>query len=101
MGFAGPGGRQVVLCGGGAELKGIADFAQGVLGRSVRLGRPRGLVGMPEAQSTAAFSTLAGLALFEGSDNVDITNIGMPEIHNAKPAAKSVLTRWIQVFRSK
>src|SRR3546814_9332928 len=69
MGFTGPGGRQLVLCGGGAELKGIADFAQGVLGRSVRVGRPRGLVGLPEAQSTAAFSTLAGLALFAGSDN--------------------------------
>src|SRR3546814_10380199 len=77
MGFTGPGGRQLVLCGGGAELKGIADFAQGVLGRSVRVGRPRGLVGLPEAQSTAAFSTLAGIALFAGSGNVDITRIGM------------------------
>src|SRR3546814_18430987 len=37
MGFAGPGGRQGVPCGGGAELKGNADFAQGVLGRSVGL----------------------------------------------------------------
>ena len=32
LGFAGPFGRQVVLTGGGAELKGIADYAQGVLG---------------------------------------------------------------------
>src|SRR3546814_16161149 len=89
MGFTGPGGRQLVLCGGGAELKGIADFAQGVLGRSVRVGRPRGLVGLPEAQSTAAFSTLAGLALFSGSDNVDITSIGMQE--NAAPRSSDEL----------
>ena len=40
LGFAGPFGRQVVLTGGGSELKGIADYAQGVLGRAVRIGRP-------------------------------------------------------------
>ena len=34
--FYGPVGRQVVLTGGGAELKGIADYAQQALGRSVR-----------------------------------------------------------------
>lgn len=99
MGFTGPGGRQVVLCGGGAELKGIADFAQGVLGRSVRVGRPRGLVGLPEAQSTAAFTTLAGLALFAGSDNVDITSIGTEGDLVETPPGNLLLRRLIQVFR--
>src|SRR3546814_7200149 len=96
MGFTGPGGRQLVLCGGGAELKGIADFAQGVLGRSVRVGRPRGLVGLPEAQSTAAFSTLAGLALFAGSDNVEITSIGMQENAAPRPLGNAMLGKLIQ-----
>ena len=41
LGFTGPVGRQVVLTGGGAELKNIADYMQGVLGRSVRVGRPK------------------------------------------------------------
>ena len=41
FGFTGPVGRQVVLTGGGAELKNIADYMQGVLGRAVRVGRPR------------------------------------------------------------
>src|SRR3546814_2126331 len=40
LGFIGPVGRQVVLTGGGAELKGIADYAQSALGRAVRIGRP-------------------------------------------------------------
>ena len=40
LGFTGPVGRQVVLTGGGAELKNIADYMQGVLGRAVRVGRP-------------------------------------------------------------
>ena len=46
LGFTGPVGRQVVLTGGGAELKNIADYMQGVLGRAVRVGRPRQLTGL-------------------------------------------------------
>ncbi len=41
MGFVKPVGGQVVLTGGGAELKNIADYMQGVLGRAVRVGRPK------------------------------------------------------------
>ena len=67
----GPFGRQVVLTGGGAELKGIADYAQGVLGRAVRIGRPA-MPGLPEAHSGPAFSTLAGLALFAAADEGDL-----------------------------
>ena len=37
LGFSGPFGRQVVLTGGGAELKGMADYAQGVLGQVIRV----------------------------------------------------------------
>ena len=79
MGFAGPQARQVVLTGGGAEIKSIADFAQGVLGMNVRIGRPRGLTGLPDAQSGCAFATLAGLALFAAED--------LPDLWNAKPSA--------------
>ncbi len=71
LGFAGPFGRQVVLTGGGAELKGMADYAQGVLGRTVRVGRPV-MPGLPEAHSGPAFSTLAGLAQFAASGETDI-----------------------------
>ena len=72
MGFNTPTGRQVVLTGGGAEMKGIADYAQGALGRAVRIGRPRGLSAMPEAHSGPAFATLAGLALYGASNPVDL-----------------------------
>lgn len=72
MGFTGPRARNIVLTGGGAELKAIADFAQGALGRNVRIGRPAGLTGLPVAQSGPAFATLAGLALFAAADIPDI-----------------------------
>jgi cell division protein FtsA len=72
LGFSGPVGRQVVLTGGGAELKGLADYMQGALGRAVRLGRPRGLNGLPEAHSGTGFATLAGLIHYAASNPLDL-----------------------------
>lgn len=78
LGFAGPIGRQVVLTGGGAELKGLADYMQAALGRAVRIGRPRGLIGLPEAHAGSGFTTLAGLVHYAASDPIDLRAI-MPE----------------------
>src|SRR3546814_2890382 len=72
MGFIGPHGGQIVLTGGGAELAGIADYAQGALGRPCRIGRPLALHGLSEAHATPGFSTLAGLCLYAADDPVDI-----------------------------
>jgi len=77
LGFTGPVGRQVVLTGGGAELKNIADYMQGVLGRAVRVGRPRQIAGLPDAHSGPAFSTLVGLALIGGGAHRDIRDIAI------------------------
>ena len=72
LGFSGPSSHQVVLAGGGAELKGIAENMQGALGRTVRIGRPSGLSGIPEAHGGPAFATLVGLILYAASDRVDM-----------------------------
>ena len=63
LGFSGPAKRQVVLTGGGAELKNIDDYMQGVLGHRVRIGRPKKLKGLPPAQSGPGFATLVGLLM--------------------------------------
>jgi cell division protein FtsA len=97
LGFAGPFGRQVVLTGGGAELKGIADYAQGVLGRAVRIGRPN-LPGLPEAHSGPGFSTLAGLALFAASDDGDLP-MG-PVSGGEQKGPGNMLQRLIAAFRT-
>ena len=55
---------------------GITDFAQGALGRPVRIGRPLALKGLPEAHATPGFSTLAGLVLYVASRPLDIRDIG-------------------------
>jgi cell division protein FtsA len=80
LGFTGPVGRQVVLTGGGAELKNIADYMQGVLGRAVRVGRPKQVTGLPDAHSGPAFSTLVGLAMLADSGRGDIRDIAMPVV---------------------
>jgi len=77
LGFSGPVGRQVVLTGGGAELKNIADYMQGVLGRAVRVGRPKTITGLPEAHSGPAFSTLVGLAMLASSGTGDIRDLAL------------------------
>ena len=78
LGFTGPQARQLVLTGGGAELRSIAEFAQGALNRNVRIGRPRGLTGLPPAQSGPAFATLAGLVLFAAAEVPDIWHMSTP-----------------------
>jgi len=98
LGFAGPFGRQVVLTGGGAELKGIADYAQGVLGRAVRVGRPA-MPGLPEAHSGPAFSTLAGLALFAAADEGDLRS-GFASPAGEARASGGWLGRMIAAFRT-
>jgi cell division protein FtsA len=87
LGFTGPVGRQVVLTGGGAELKNIADYMQGVLGRAVRAGRPRQLTGLPDAHSGPAFATLVGLGLLAASGTGDIRDIVLNPIVQRKPSS--------------
>jgi cell division protein FtsA len=97
LGFTGPVGRQVVLTGGGAELKNVADYMQGVLGRAVRLGRPRQITGLPDAHSGPAFSTLVGLALLAASGRGDIRDIAGPAIR--QPQAKGMFGRLVQAMK--
>jgi cell division protein FtsA len=99
FGFSGPFGRQVVLTGGGSELKGIADYAQGVLGRAVRIGRPK-MPGLPEAHSGPAFTTLAGLAQFAASKELDLRQLGSSEMAVQKSDTGNIVQRLIAAFRT-
>jgi len=97
LGFAGPVGRPVVLTGGGAELKNVADYMQGVLGRTVRVGRPRTLAGLPDAHGGPAFSTLVGLATLAGSRSGDIRDIAVGTLNKSAP--KTILGRFISAMK--
>lgn len=100
LNFEDPVGRQIVLTGGGAELKGIADYAQQALGRSVRVGRPRGLSALPEAHAGPAFATLAGLATFAAADPVDLRALEAPHQLVTRTNPKAMFQRMIAAFRA-
>ncbi|HET9628610.1 MAG TPA: cell division protein FtsA [Novosphingobium sp.] len=85
LGFTGQRGQQIVFTGGGAELVGLADFAQAALGKPVRIGRPAQLPGLPEAYNRPGFATLAGLVLFAASEPLDIRAVG-PRYRSAHQA---------------
>jgi cell division protein FtsA len=99
IGFTGAAGRQVVLTGGGAELRGIADFAQGALARNVRVGRPRGLIGLPEAQSTAAFATLAGLILHGSQPRLDLARMPVSRGSGGRTAQDQPRSAFARLFQ--
>ncbi len=58
-----PRGR-VVLTGGASQLVGVADLAHRILKRPVRIGRPLGIAGLPEAAKGPAFAVAAGLLVY-------------------------------------
>ena len=60
-GFAAQAGRRVVLTGGASQLVGLPEVARRILQGQVRIGRPLGIKGLPEAAKGPAFSAAVGL----------------------------------------
>ena len=100
LGFSGPVGRQVVLTGGGAELKGLADYAQSALGRTVRIGKPAGLRGLPEAHAGPAFGTLAGLILYAVNEPLDLRSLSAVTQESHRYASPGLVKRLVHAFRA-
>ncbi len=57
-------GKRVVLTGGASQLAGLPEAARRILGRNVRIGRPLGVAGLPEAAKGPAFSAPVGLLIY-------------------------------------
>ena len=58
-----PRGR-VILTGGASQLTGLPELAARVFGRPVRIGRPLGIAGLPDAAKGPAFAAAAGLLVY-------------------------------------
>ncbi len=63
-GYANGIGQQVVLTGGASQLTGLSELASRILGRQVRIGRPLGVRGLPEAGRGPAFASAVGLLVY-------------------------------------
>jgi len=55
---------RVILTGGACQLTGLPDLAARILGRPVRIGRPLGIAGLPDAAKGSAFAVAAGLLVY-------------------------------------
>lgn len=67
-GFSGVAGKRVVLTGGVAQCEAVRDLANKVLGRNVRVGRPKALGGLPVAAQASNFSTAVGLLAYAAKE---------------------------------
>ena len=99
MQFTGQRGKQVVFTGGGAELVGLADYAQAALGRPVRIGRVPQIAGLAEAHVKPGFSTLAGLVLYAASDPIDIRRLGRQHKGPARYSGMGIINRIYMALR--
>jgi cell division protein FtsA len=63
-GFGAQAGRRVVLTGGASQLAGLPEVAQRILGGQVRIGRPLGIKGLPDAAKGPAFAAAVGLLVY-------------------------------------
>ena len=58
-----PRGR-VILTGGASQMTGLSELAARILGRPVRIGRPLGIAGLPDAARGPAFAAATGLLVY-------------------------------------
>ena len=87
----------LVLTGGASQLTGLREVASQILGRTVRLGSPRPLPGMPEAASGPAFAVVSGL--LDYAMKPDSTLISLPQIDRRLKSRNHYLVRvgqWIR-----
>jgi cell division protein FtsA len=87
-------GRRVVLTGGGSQLAGVRDLAQLVLDKQIRIGKPRRLVGQPEAVSGPAFATAVGLLAFAQHPVEDLS--GFTAVPQAMPGFLGRVGAWFR-----
>jgi cell division protein FtsA len=63
-GFPAHAGRRIVLTGGASQLTGLQEAAKRIIVGQVRIGRPLGIQGLPEAAKNPGFSASVGLLIY-------------------------------------
>jgi len=97
-GFADQVGKRVVLTGGASQLTGLEETARRILGRSVRIGRPLGIQGLPEAAKSPAFSAAVGLIIYPQAARIEQFRAREPT-HMARTGTDGYFARVGRWFR--
>jgi cell division protein FtsA len=63
-GFAGLATKRLVITGGGSQMSGVIEISRRLLSRNVRLGRPAGIDGLPEAGTGPGFAAATGMLIY-------------------------------------
>jgi len=66
-GFPPAGRRRLVLTGGAAQLNGLTDTVEAVMGVKPRIGRPLGISGLPPEARGGAYAAVTGLSVYPQS----------------------------------
>lgn len=91
-------GGRIVLTGGASQLTGLSELARKIFDAPVRIGRPLGVKGLPEAAKGPAFSAAVGLMVYPqvaDIDRIDLRNGGVLRPGRGDGAI-SRFTRWIK-----
>ena len=96
-GFAAAVGKRIVLTGGASQLTGLGEVARRVLARNVRLGRPMGVRGLPEAAKGPSFSTVVGLLIYPQIAHIEqFGNSGVRQRIGERVGAISRVGNWFK-----
>ncbi len=88
-------GRRVVLTGGASQLIGVRELATRVLGKQVRLSKPRVLSGLADAVSGPAFSNSIGMLEYARRRTLEHQS-ALSSRGSIMPVSLSRLARWFR-----
>ena len=88
-------GRRVVLTGGGSLLPGTVELAGTILGKHVRVGRPRRLPGLPDEATGPEFATAVGLLMHAGRC-LPVGGLGAYRPEDETPNRWARLGQWLR-----
>lgn len=89
-------GQRVVLTGGTSQLTGMPELASRVLGKAVRLGRPRPLSGLPESRIAPSLATALGLLTLAERPRPEITRVSQPRLLGTGTGYMARVGQWIR-----
>ena len=89
-------GRGLVLTGGAAQLRGLVSFAEAVLEKKVRIGRPSRFHGLAEANSGPAFATCTGLLRYAVEKSAEGLEAALGGINTREQPLPVRAMQWIK-----
>jgi cell division protein FtsA len=86
----------VVITGGASQLNGLPELATRMLGRPVRLGRPLGIAGAPEAAKGPAFAVAAGLLVYPQAAHLEHFEVRKRQLITGTGGYFARVGRWLR-----